>query len=328
MFHPKLLVALFGVAALSLMPVPPVIGGFGASAALAKGEKGGGDGGGNGGGNGGGGGRGESAGGKGKSDSASDRGKGASSKGAGSRSAGKSKSKATDGSRKSAKAAKAKNASARAEKTQRPKARDMGKMNGALHANINAVLAHIRNGNTNGPVGLLAGLAIADAAAAAGAATAQDLAGLAAAHDALTEGLASLGFETLDQYQAAVADGTVAPEDIATLDSLVGATGGLAADGVGLATTRPTDADLAAAADAALAGADSVAAAEEAILDAWNKDGDGDALLSDLRDRLVGHEADIAEAIAETADAEGSAAVEETAGTDIPAEEEIAVVAN
>lgn len=325
MFHPKLLVALFGVAALSLMPVPPVIGGFGASAALAKGEKGGGDGGG-----GGGGGRGESAGGKGgKSDSASDRGKGASSKGAGSRSAGKSK--AADGSRKSAKAdkaAKARNATARADKTQRPKARDMGKMNGALHANINAVLAHIRNGNTNGPVGLLAGLAIADAAAAAGAATAQDLAGLAAAHDALTEGLAGLGFETLDQYQAAVADGTVTAEDIATLDSLIAATGGLAADGSGLATTRPDDADLAAAADAALASADSVAAAEQAILDAWNKDGDGDALLSDLRDRLVGYEADIAEAIAETADVEDSAAVEETAGTDIPAEEEIAVVAN
>jgi hypothetical protein len=36
-------------------------------------------------------------------------------------------------------------------------------MNGALNANINAVLAHIRNGNTNGPVGAVAALVKADA---------------------------------------------------------------------------------------------------------------------------------------------------------------------
>ena len=40
---------------------------------------------------------------------------------------------------------------------------ELGNMNGALNANINAVLAHIRNGNTNGPIGHLAALAIADA---------------------------------------------------------------------------------------------------------------------------------------------------------------------
>lgn len=40
-------------------------------------------------------------------------------------------------------------------------ASELGNMNGALHANENAILAHIRNGNTNGPVGHMAALAIA-----------------------------------------------------------------------------------------------------------------------------------------------------------------------
>lgn len=35
-------------------------------------------------------------------------------------------------------------------------ASNLGNMNGALHANENAIAAHIRNGNTNGPVGLMA----------------------------------------------------------------------------------------------------------------------------------------------------------------------------
>ena len=39
---------------------------------------------------------------------------------------------------------------------------ELGNMNGALHANENAILAHIRNGNTNGPVGLMAAFAAAD----------------------------------------------------------------------------------------------------------------------------------------------------------------------
>ena len=42
----------------------------------------------------------------------------------------------------------------------------LGNMNGALNANENAILAHIRNGNTtNGPVGLMAALAIANSGA-------------------------------------------------------------------------------------------------------------------------------------------------------------------
>jgi hypothetical protein len=39
----------------------------------------------------------------------------------------------------------------------------LGNMNGALNADMNAVFAHIRNGNQNGPVGALAALAVADA---------------------------------------------------------------------------------------------------------------------------------------------------------------------
>jgi hypothetical protein len=42
-------------------------------------------------------------------------------------------------------------------------ANELGNMNGAMNANINAVLAHIRNGNTNGPVGAVAALVAADA---------------------------------------------------------------------------------------------------------------------------------------------------------------------
>lgn len=38
---------------------------------------------------------------------------------------------------------------------------ELGNMNGALNANINAVLAHVKNGNTNGPVGAMAALAVA-----------------------------------------------------------------------------------------------------------------------------------------------------------------------
>ena len=40
---------------------------------------------------------------------------------------------------------------------------ELGNMNGALNANVNAVLAHIRNGNQNGPVGHVAALMAATA---------------------------------------------------------------------------------------------------------------------------------------------------------------------
>lgn len=46
-------------------------------------------------------------------------------------------------------------------------ARDIGNMNGALHASPNAIAAHMRNGNTNGPVGLMAAYVAARGGAAA-----------------------------------------------------------------------------------------------------------------------------------------------------------------
>lgn len=42
---------------------------------------------------------------------------------------------------------------------------ELGKMNGALNANVNALIAHVKNGNTNGPIGGMAALAVAGYAA-------------------------------------------------------------------------------------------------------------------------------------------------------------------
>lgn len=47
----------------------------------------------------------------------------------------------------------------------------LGKMNGALNANTNAIIAHVKNGNTNGPIGGMAALAVAGYAAEGAAET-------------------------------------------------------------------------------------------------------------------------------------------------------------
>ena len=39
--------------------------------------------------------------------------------------------------------------------------KNLGKMNGPMNANVNALIAHIKNGNTNGPIGGMAALAVA-----------------------------------------------------------------------------------------------------------------------------------------------------------------------
>jgi hypothetical protein len=80
---------------------------------------------------------------------------------------------------------------------------ELGNMNGALNANMNAVLAHIRNGNTNGPVGHLAALAVANA----GAEGAQDIVDLAAKFQALDDALLNpegTPFASLEEYLAAL----------------------------------------------------------------------------------------------------------------------------
>ena len=299
MHHSKFMLAVIGITALTLGPTAVALGDFGAAPAYAKGGNGGGNGGG---------GKNESSS---KSEKSSDRGKSSSgsskaagksqkSDSAGKKSGAKSNGKSPGAKSKSAKSGKGgKKKSAAVEISSRPKARDLGKMNGALHANINAVLAHIRNGNLQGPVGLLAALAIADAGAAESAVKFDELAALADAHDALTTGLERLGFDTLGDYFEAVSEDTVSPEDMDIISGLIESAGGLNTDGTALATSRPSDTELANVETAAATGATSVDDAEAAILAAWNKDGDGDALLAALRERLTGHEDAIAEAMSE-----------------------------
>lgn len=178
---------------------------------------------------------------------------------------------------------------------------ELGKMNGAMNANINAVLAHIRNGQTtNGPVGLLAGLAIADSGAAGVVAEADELAAVAGAFDALDTGLSDAGFGSVEEYLQAKADGTLTEEEIAAIDPLVDAVGGTTEDGLALFETAPTDEEIAAAEAAAEAARQAVTDAETAIGEAWNKEGDLGTLLSLLRERLAANQAEIDATIAET----------------------------
>ena len=198
----------------------------------------------------------------------------------------------------------------------------LGKMNGAMNANINAVLAHIRNGQTtNGPVGLLAGLAIADAGVAALDGEAGTLQAKADAFNALDAGLATAGYATVEDYLQAKADGTVDPDP--ALEDLIAATGGTTGDGLALAETRPTDEELTEALEAEADALQAQADAEAAIGEAWNKDGDLDALLGMMRERLAADQEAIDAAIAETQPDETAEVLPEE---EAPVEEEIIVV--
>lgn len=159
MFHPKKIVSVLGIAALLLGSVAPMPFDLGAGPAFANNGNGGGGGGGNGGGGGGGNGGGGGGGGKG-----------------GEKSAGKAGGNGNGGEKAVERTVTREKPSAAKPKAQQVApaedvgeitlaARDLGNMNGAMNANINAVLAHIRNGNYNGPVGAVAGLAAADAQA-------------------------------------------------------------------------------------------------------------------------------------------------------------------
>ena len=75
----------------------------------------------------------------------------------------------------------------------------LGNINGALNANINAVLSHMRNGNENRPVGDVAALAAASASAEGG----QVLLDRAALFDVLAN--SSCG--SVEEYYSAI-DGT------------------------------------------------------------------------------------------------------------------------
>jgi hypothetical protein len=144
MIHSRKMIGVLGVTALMLTPFSPTSAIFDHGAAYAGNGKGGGGGNGNSGGGGGGGNKG------------SDRSSSAGGKPGG------------DGKQVAA-APKPSNARPKTQvktvegETVTFASRDLGNMNGAMNANVKAVLAHIRNGNTNGPVGAVAALVSADA---------------------------------------------------------------------------------------------------------------------------------------------------------------------
>lgn len=212
----------------------------------------------------------------------------------------------------------------------------LGNMNGAINSSPNAKLAHIRNGNFNGPVGLAAALAVAEyqyETALQSYDEAQNVLALAEAWDVIN------GAPTADELAAATSltEGTEAPsaDAIAAAQALVDA-GDEAAAGYAEATgtlalasawdvvnTAPTEDQLAAAqvladgtevptddaviaaeAIAALGGPSTgdVVAVETALVDAWNKgdhsvtDPEAVAMLTAVRGSLPSDE-DIAKAL-------------------------------
>ncbi|MCZ8334282.1 MAG: hypothetical protein O9328_08475 [Rhodobacteraceae bacterium] len=237
MFHPKKIVSVLGITALLLGSVAPMPFDLGAGPAFANNGNGGG-GGGNGGGGGGGNGGGGGGGGKG-----------------GEKSAGKAGGNGNGGEKAVERTVTREKPSAAKPKAQQVApaedvgeitlaARDLGNMNGAMNANINAVLAHIRNGNYNGPVGAVAGLAAADAQAGdldsadvlaraeaweSWRGTAVNLLGAdyptvldayvadRAEYDAYQTALGTWNTAN-EAYQAALADPAVAPEDAEALN--------------------------------------------------------------------------------------------------------------
>ena len=209
---------------------------------------------------------------------------------------------------------------------------ELGNMNGALNANINAVLAHIKNGNTNGPVGHLAALAVASSA---GAEAAEFLATPEAQeYIVLDDAIKAAGYENLEDYQAAVEDDpenadinvdlALAGVGASNLDKAVDDAGYVdlqeylesgddvaeietALDNLGV--VDPTVQEEVAAAEV---DGEALASAEDAILEYWNKNPGGElgesgrteaeeALLEELNDRLIANESAIAEAVAAAA---------------------------
>jgi len=212
---------------------------------------------------------------------------------------------------------------------------DLGNMNGAYHANINAVLAHIRNGNTNGPVGLMAELAVADHSAQ-GAQQIIDLVGAldAAGYATVQDYFAALqgtpGNGSIDEIESAIAGGDQTTIDLALQNNGFASLGDYIVyrDGTPGVPNDPAldDAVAALGGDASTYTDTSVVVDEQAIADAntalgkksgaegdilayWNKNGDTDpsvvspdeqSLLDTLYSRFDGNEAAIGDAIATT----------------------------
>jgi tetratricopeptide (TPR) repeat protein len=138
---------------------------------------------------------------------------------------------------------------------------ELGNMNGALNANINAVLAHIRNGNANGPVGGLAALAVADAALA----DAERVLNEAVLAEALGEDYASV---------QAYYDSGAHDEDINAALVALGVNPDFGED---YKFTPPTEVEVMAAEESLPMLVEDQLAAEDNMLSLWNKNGDADA---------------------------------------------------
>ncbi|MEE9388723.1 MAG: hypothetical protein V3U96_08930 [Paracoccaceae bacterium] len=170
----------------------------------------------------------------------------------------------------------------------------LGNLNGAIHSSPNAKLAHIRNGNFNGPVGLAAALAVADHNGAEVDQVVQDA---ALATLALDQAIADLntaamdaGYDSYEHYLTENDAGSL----MAELETLI------------TDTELPSPeqvADATAAIEAAAETAAAIADAEAALLAAWNKgdatDPDAALALDQIRGSLPSPE-DIAAALAET----------------------------
>lgn len=187
----------------------------------------------------------------------------------------------------------------------------IGSMNGALHANINAVAAHIRNGNTNGPVGALAALAVARTNATGAQAVIDAAGAYAILEQDLADAVSGSEYPSLDAYLAAKQAAGDAFETDGSIESALAA---LAA-----APPPPTDPEMVAAQTALAAET----TAEEGIFAAWNKSDEAtieeqQALLTALRDRIDAE----SEAISDAIEAAGVSSEPDVAGeTDLIDEE-------
>lgn len=161
---------------------------------------------------------------------------------------------------------------------------ELGNMNGALNANINAVLAHMESGNFNGPVGHMAAVALASAGAAEADALLSSPEGME--YSAFQRALEASTYETYDAYLAAVENGE-APVNV-DLENAHAALG----------TIDPDALDLYGAANEELG---SLTDAQDALIAYWNKN-DPDSAEDDekLRAGVMAYIEENSAAISET----------------------------
>ena len=195
-------------------------------------------------------------------------------------------------------------------------------MNGAINSSPQAKLAHIANGNFNGPVGLAASLAVADyeggdidqaAIDAANGVLGFDQAAADQALQDQIDALALAGITDAASLQAEL-DAKAQEQGFADYQDYLANSDGAALIDDSLedllaGTTAPTQEELDAA-QATIDAANAVTDAENALLDAWNKgdadDPHADALLEAIRaSNPTPEEVAAAMASAEEGDAEG-----------------------